>query len=787
MTAKKFVNQSVIVKESDTPTMKKIAKFIVEKRLIFFLVFVGLIIFCAFGIPRVKVEYDISTYLPEGADTKQALKIMDEEFASFGSATVMIEGITLDDATALAAELNGIDGVANVDFDGSSSKNYKNGVALYSIFFDGSSADPVSVAAYERVVKTLKDSGRKYTVPTPLVNNYADTLASEMVVIIAISAAVIIGVLLFTSKSFAEVLAFPVVFIVAAVLNMGTNYWLGTISFVSNTVCIILQLALAIDYAIILCHRFTEEKDKTPDPKAALIEALSKAMPEILSSSLTTISGLVALMFMQLGLGFDLGVVLAKSIVCSILSVFFLMPCLLLWLTKLMDKTRHRNFVPKVTAIGKGVIKARYVLLGVFVALFAVCAYLSQTVTYCYSTDSIDTSRPTAQMTAQNKQSEIFGYTNTFVILVPKDVDFEVQRAIVAEVNKEELIDSALGWAAIGLPSKTEEGKLYYLTDTITAADLSDATGLPTEQTSLLFTMYALNHGGFGGVGVAEYSVVAADLFEYAFSNETIMSMAGDLAAYKDTLEFGKSQLIGTNHYRLVFNINAPVEGKQTFELIERLTPAVKRIDPHAIFAGSSMSAYDLNGSFKHDNLLISLLTVAFIFLILAVTFKSYGFPIALVAVIQGAIFINFSIPVILGNNVFFFVYLIASAIQMGATIDYAILMTNRFRQLKEKLSPRDAAANAISEAFPTIMTSGTIMTVAAFLVGFLTSDPLISSMGMTLGLGTLISILCVLFVLPALLYVLWPLLEKTVLKRKLKAKDIKMPNPSDRISKGKY
>ena len=767
--------------------MKKIAKFIVEKRLIFFLIFVGLIIYCAFGIPKVKVEYDISTYLPEGTDTKQALKIMDEEFASFGSATVMIDGIELDAATALAAEINGIDGVSSVSFDGNSPKNYKNGVALYSIFFDGSSADPKAIAAYDSVVKTIKTSGYKYTVPTPLVNSYAETLASEMVIIIAIAAAVIIGVLLFTSKSFAEVLAFPVVFIVAAVLNMGTNYWLGTISFVSNTVCIILQLALAIDYAIILCHRFTEEKDKNPtDPKAALIEALAKAIPEISSSSLTTISGLVALMFMQLGLGFDLGMVLAKSIVCSILSVFFLMPCLLLWLTKLMDKTRHRNFVPKVTVIGKGVIKARYVLLSVFVALFGVCAYLSQTVTYCYSTDSIDTSRPTAQMTAQNKASEIFGYSNTFVILVPKGADFDTQRHIVAAVSGEELIDSALGWAAIGLPSKTEADKVYYITDEITATDLTDITGLPTEQTSLLFTMYALNHGGFGGVGISEYNVAAADLFEYAFSNETIMGMAGELAAYKDTLEFGKSQLIGAHHYRLVFNINAPVEGKQTFELIERLTPAVKKIDSHAIFAGSSMSAYDLNGSFKHDNLLISLLTVAFIFLILAVTFMSWGFPIALVAVIQGAIFINFSIPVIMGNNVFFFVYLIASAIQMGATIDYAILMTNRFRQLKERHCRRDAAINAISEAFPTIMTSGTIMTVASFLVGFLTSDPLISSMGMTLGLGTLISILCVLFVLPALLYVLWPLLEKTVikLKRKLKAKDIKMPNPSERISK---
>ena len=151
--------------------------------------------------------------------------------------------------------------------------------------------------------------------------------------------------------------------------------------------------------------------------------------------------------------------------------------------------------------------------------------------------------------------------------------------------------------------------------------------------------------------------------------------------------------------------------------------------------------------------------------------------------VIQGAIFVNFSIPVLLGNNVFFFVYLIASAIQMGATIDYAILLTNRFRQMKTIMPKNRAVTEAVSASFPTIMTSGTIMTVAAFLVGLLTSDPLISSMGMVLGTGTVISVIGVLVVLPALLYTLDAVLEKTVIKGKLKAKDIKMPNPSKPIN----
>lgn len=761
--------------------MKKLAEFIVNKRLILLFVFVGVIVYCAFGIPKIKVEYDITQYLPGDTDTAKAIAVMDKEFAALGSATFLVENVTPEQAEDLATYINGLDGVSQLSFDPDSTSNYKDGHALFNVFFTGGSDDKRAVVAYGAVTEHLKKGGYAFCVPTPLVDNYAETLSDEMTVIIAIAAAVIIAVLLFTSKSFAEVLAFPIVFGVAAVLNMGTNYWLGKISFVSNTVCIILQLALAIDYAIILCHRFTEEKDKRPgDPQTALVAALTKAIPEIASSSLTTVSGLVALMFMQLGLGFDLGMVLAKSIVCSLLTVFFLMPCILLWLSKLMDKTRHRSFVPKVRFLGCGVVKIRYAVVAVFAVLFGVGAWLSQNVTFCYSQNSIDTSRPTETMSAQDKQGEIFGISNAFVILVPKTTEPEIQRLIIDTVSAEPLIDSALGWAAVKLPSRTDPKKSYYLTDRINSSDLSDMTGIDENKTRTLFALYALSHGGFGGVPVDDYRVIASDLFEYVFADGGIADIVGpDIAALKKTLEFGKSQLVGEEHYRLVFNIAASVESPETFALIERLTSAVKNIDKNAVFAGSAMSAYDLNGSFTHDNILITVLTVAFVFLILAFTFRSWGIPIVLVAVIQGAIFMNFSLPVITGGNLFFFVYLIASAIQMGATIDYAILLTNRFRMYNASVPRKTAVVNAVSEAFPTIMTSGTIMTVAAYLVGSMTTDPLISSMGMTLGTGTLISIASVLTALPALLYILSPLLEKTAIGKRRRAKDIKMPNPS--------
>ena len=248
--------------------MRKIAAFIVKKSVLFFIIFAALVAYGIYGITKVRVEYDITGYLPSDTDTAQALVIMNEEFATYGSATVMVKNVDRDTAEKLAADISKIDGISGFSFDAESASNYKDGNALYSMFFAGGSGDEKAVAAYNALVALLDGSGCEYVVPTPLVNSYADTLASEMVIILIIAAVVIAAVLLFTSKSFAEVLAFPIVFVVAAILNMGTNYWLGKISFVSNTVCIILQLALAIDYAIILSHRFTEEKEKNPgDPQ----------------------------------------------------------------------------------------------------------------------------------------------------------------------------------------------------------------------------------------------------------------------------------------------------------------------------------------------------------------------------------------------------------------------------------------------------------------------------------------------------------------------------------------
>ena len=182
-----------------------------------------------------------------------------------------------------------------------------------------------------------------------------------MIVILLLAAVVIVAVLLFTSTTYAEIPVYLTTFIVAAILNKGTNYWFGTISFVTNSIAVVLQLGLAVDYAIILAHRFMEEHEDK-DAREAVIVALSKAIPEISSSSLTTISGMVAMMFMQFRIGYDMGIILAKSIIFSMVAVFFLMPGLLLTFSKAIDNTHHKSFVPKITAVGKFCVATRYII-----------------------------------------------------------------------------------------------------------------------------------------------------------------------------------------------------------------------------------------------------------------------------------------------------------------------------------------------------------------------------------------------------------------------------------------
>lgn len=741
--------------------MLKLARFIVDKRKAFYLVFLAAVLFCAASVSKVHVNNDITSYLPVDTETRRGLTLMEEEFTTLGSGQFMLTNITYDEADQVAKEIEHIDGVSGVEFD-DTEKHYTGSSALITVTFDGEKDDPVALQAMDHL-KSILAPYDTYIYSEVGLDTSAQ-LQSEMGIILVIAAIVIVIVLLFTSKSYMEVPVYVIVFGVAAVLNMGTNYWFGEVSYITNSVAIVLQLALAIDYAIIFCHRYMEERETKP-AREADIAALSKAIVEISSSSLTTISGMIALMLMQFRIGFDMGAVMSKGIICSMLTVFLLMPGLLMLFSNGIERTRHPNLVPRISLVGKAVVKLRYILPPIFLVTIIAGIFLSGKCDYCFSENVIDTNNPPEQRIALDRISDTFGNQNTIALLVPKG-DYEKEGKILAEISELPEIDKAQGLA-------NTEAEGYMLTDKLKPRQFAEIAGVDIEMARLLYQAYGLEHEEYGAIfqNPDDYEIPLVDTFQFLCEQKDkgVIKLEGEQAEMVDDLQeqldIGLPQLQGEHWSRLVFIADVPEESPQTFALLDQMRAiATQYYGDDVLLVGNSTNARDLSESFSGDNLKISVLTALFVMIILLFTFKSAGLPILLVLTIQGSIWINFSFPYLTHTNLFFLSYLVVSSIQMGATIDYAIVITNRYMELKTIMSHRDAVIETLNQSFPTILTSGSIMTASGFLIGMISTNPPISSLGLALGRGTLTSIFLVMTVLPQLLILGDTLIERTAI-----------------------
>ncbi|MFQ6831314.1 efflux RND transporter permease subunit [Butyricicoccus pullicaecorum] len=741
--------------------MLKLARFIVDKRKAFYLVFLAAVLFCAASVSKVHVNNDITSYLPVDTETRRGLTLMEEEFTTLGSGQFMLTNITYDEADQVADEIEQVDGVSSVEFD-DTEKHYTGSSALITVTFDGEKDDPVALQAMDHL-KSILAPYDTYIYSEVGLDTSAQ-LQSEMGIILVIAAIVIVIVLLFTSKSYMEVPVYVIVFGVAAVLNMGTNYWFGEVSYITNSVAIVLQLALAIDYAIIFCHRYMEERETKP-AREADIAALSKAIVEISSSSLTTISGMIALMLMQFRIGFDMGAVMSKGIICSMLTVFLLMPGLLMLFSNGIERTRHPNLVPRISLVGKAVVKLRYILPPIFLVTIIAGIFLSGKCDYCFSENVIDTNNPPEQRIALDRISDTFGNQNTIALLVPKG-DYEKEGKILAKISELPEIDRAQGLA-------NTEAEGYMLTDKLKPRQFAEIAGVDIEMARLLYQAYGLEHEEYGAIfqNPDDYEIPLVDSFQFLCEQKDkgVIKLEGEQAEMVDDLQeqldIGLPQLQGEHWSRLVFIADVPEESPQTFALLDQMRAiATQYYGDDVLLVGNSTNARDLSESFSGDNLKISVLTALFVMIILLFTFKSAGLPILLVLTIQGSIWINFSFPYLTHTNLFFLSYLVVSSIQMGATIDYAIVITNRYMELKTIMSHRDAVIETLNQSFPTILTSGSIMTVSGFLIGMISTNPPISSLGLALGRGTLTSIFLVMTVLPELLILGDTLIERTAI-----------------------
>lgn len=743
--------------------MEKVASFIVDRRNLFFLIYIFAILFSIFSIGWVQVENDITTYLPDDTETRQGLTVMNDNFVTYGSARVMVSNVSYEKAMSLKEQLEDIDGVTSIDFD-NSKDSFNNGSALFSVTFDGEVDDEVSKSAMNEIKEELKDYD--FYVDSEVGVDTSADLANEMVVIVIVAAIIIVIVLTLTSRSYAEVPVLIMTFGVAAILNMGTNFLCGKISFISNSVTVVLQLALAIDYAIILCHRFSDEHETLPAREACIV-ALSKAIPEISSSSLTTISGLAALGFMHFGIGLDLAIVLIKAIFCSLLSVFTLMPGLLMLFSKLIDKTGHKKLLPEIDMVGKFANKTKYIIPPIFLVLICVAFFFSNKCPYVYSYNDLETAKASDAQIARSHIKANFGNNNMVAVIVPSG-NYDNQRNILKEIDRLDGVKSSMGLANI----EAMDG--YMLADALSPREFSELANLDYEVAKVLYSAYALKYDQYGELinGVGNYKVPLFDMFMFlkgemddgnVYLNGDVQETLDDLF---DQLDKAKLQLQSDDYSRMVVYLDLPEESEATTLCLDKIHEIIaKYYDEDYYVVGNSTSAIDLSSSFIGDNTLISILSALFVIIILLFTFQSAGLPILLIIVIQGSIWINFAVPTLMDEPLYFLGYLIVNSIQMGANIDYAIVISSHYSELKKKMESKEAIVEALNSSFPTIFTSGSILASAGVLISKMTTNPVIAAIGECLGRGTIVSIILVFFVLPQILVLGDKIIEKTSFK----------------------
>ena len=741
--------------------MVRLATHIVDKRNLIFLLVGIAMVFSIAAAGWVNVENDLTAYLPDGSATKEGLDVMDRQFITYGSAQIMVANVSYEEAQALAAEIKAMDGVQSVAFD-NTTEHYNRASALYSVTFDYSEEDDECLTVLGQIRERLRPLDTY--VSTTLGDTSAELIQKEVSMITAFVAVIVVLVLTFTSQTYAEVPIIGATFIVAAILNTGTNFLLGTISFVSNSVTTILQLALSLDYAVIFCNRFKEERASYP-LREAVIRSLSKAIPEVGASSLTTIGGLIAMLFMQFRLGPDMAICLIKAIFFSLMSVFLVMPGLLMLMGNLMEKTRHKNFVPKVPFVGRFAYATRAVVPPIFVVLVIGAIMLSNRCPYVYGYDTLVTPRLNETQIADQMIDDTFSSRTVVAVVVPGG-DYSQEQSLIRELETYDEVDSVTSIAdadAIGG---------YKLADKLSPREFSELLKIDYETAKFIYSAYAVKGEAYDKLisGISKYRVPLIDMLLYLGNkvDEGYVTLdkdqADSLSDARALMLMGKQQLEGEDFDRMLVYLTLPEAGEETYRFTDTIREIAQSHYPKGkvYVAGNSTNQYEFENSFKVDNIVVSVVSILIVLAVLLFTFKSAGMPVLLILVIQGSIWMNFSYPTLAHKDVFFLTQLVVSSIQMGANIDYAIVIASRYTENAKTMDRKEAIIEAMNFAFPTILTSGTILAVSGILISRITTECTINGIGEALGRGTILSIFLVMFVLPQILILGGKILEKT-------------------------
>lgn len=724
----------------------KLGDFIVNFRYLFLAIFAVLAVICTININNAKVNYDITSYLKDDTETKIGIDLMKKEFGELNQMQVLLTDISYDDALDKVEQIRNIDNVENVSFN-NTKDYYKNNNALIVVEL-GNVSDNIKGKVEDKIEHIVDDS--EYYI---YVENNEDAV-NGMNTIFLVVVLIIVAVLLLTSKSYFNIVLAFIVFGISILLNMGSNFLLGEISYITKSIAIVLQLGLSLDYLIIFLNHHMKEVKDDDNLILAVKKTVTKSVKEIFASSLTTIAGLIALVFMQLKIGGDIGIVMSKGIVCSMLTVILLLPCLLIIFNKPIMKLEHKNFVPNTKKLSRFILKSRKALLPIFIIIVLSAVYLMGKYNYVYNVYSVKSITKSDTQIALDKIESNFGNHNRLVILVEnKDKDYNKELELFSELSKNENI---LSMTSIG---SQEIGNNIYLGSKLDYNTLAQVLNITPELSLNLYKYYANENNELDKLAnINEYKITMMDLIYFLEDNQDKLPLSDDMKLmidnYYNTIDNSINLLESDNYSRFILELKTDVEGDETFELLDDIKDVTNKYYGSSTLVGESVSARDLSDTFSHDNLIITLITIVFIALILLCTFKSLGMTLLLILTIEGSILINFEITTLMGGNIFFMSYIVVSAIQMGATIDYAIVMSSRYLALRNKMNKKDAMIGALTDSTPAIITSGLILTASGFLIGFISDSGVISSIGMALGCGTLISMICTIFILPAILFV---------------------------------
>ena len=680
--------------------MKKFYMSLVNHRKTMVMIFTMVFVVCLLLGNLVKVNYDINDYLPESSPSTVSLELMQEEFAGgIPNARIMISDVTIPEALEYKEKLEAVDGVTAVtwlddvvsifvpistlDTD-TLETYYKDNNALFTVTIE----EDRRIEAVSSIREIIgEDNAMTGSAVSTAISTTETVLEVNKISIFTVL--FVLVVLVMTTNSWMEPLIVLSGLGLAIVINNGTNLIFGEISFVTNAAGSILQLAVSLDYSVFLLHRFEECRQENPDVKAAMTEALCKSTSSILSSGLTTVIGFLALVLMQFRLGPDLGLALAKGVAISLITVFVFMPSFILLTYKWLDKTRHKDLLPKFDLFGKSVQKMTIPMVCIFVILIIPAYLASNANDYYYGSSNIFGNE--TQLGSDTAVIEsVFGKSDTYVLMVPAG-DTATETELSQELNN-----------------------LPQVTSIISYVDLAGAE-IPLE--------------------------------------------------YLD--ENTLSQLISKNYSRMVLSVDVPYEGEETFALVEQVRNIAQKYYSDTYYlAGEGVSTYDLMETVTDDMVKVNFMAIAAVFIVLLLSLRSISLPIVLVLSIETAIWINLSIPYFMDTPIFYIAYLIISSIQLGATVDYAILMTDRYKENREMMNKKAAVIQTISDVTVSILTSGSVLTVVGLLLGYITTNQLLGQLGIFIGRGAILSLIIVLFVLPGLLYLFDPLIIR---KRKIK------------------